>query len=86
MARLCFYKSVARVWHRQGVQPPKRLGQLSGWAKPIEDCPLHMSPDTVDEHRQLVLGTKWLDGNHHGMTFSPLFLLLYGQIERMQAK
>lgn len=63
-----------------------KTGKPSGWAKPNEDCPLHRSPDTVDEHRQLVLGTKWLDGNHHGMTFSPLFLLLYGQIERMQAK
>lgn len=34
-ARLLLSKSVARVWHRQGVQPPERLGRPSGQGKTL---------------------------------------------------
>ena len=34
-ARLLSSESVARVWLRQGVQPPKRVGEPSGWGKAL---------------------------------------------------
>ena len=50
------------------MQFPNEIGKPSGWAKPIEDwgpsagkaqeIPLWKEPGTVDENRQLVLGTK----------------------------
>ena len=31
----CIFESVARVWHRQGVQPPKRVDRPSGKGEPL---------------------------------------------------